>query len=104
MCGEFPKQAHEDKNRMTAITPELQPLSRKRERLFSLVALILFLLVAIVAVEAVSRWKGLRPWTVRRTSVILESPGSYNSKHPTLGYLTNPGHSDLASRARTSLP
>lgn len=76
---------------MTAITPELRPLSRKKERLFFLVALILFLLVAIVAVEAVSRWKGLRPWTVRRTSVILESPGSYNSKHPTLGYFTNPG-------------
>jgi hypothetical protein len=91
MSREFPKQAHEDKNLMTAITPELQPLSRKKERLFSLVALILFLLVAIVAAEAVSRWKGLRPWTVRRTSVILETPGSYNSKHPTLGYLTNPG-------------
>lgn len=76
---------------MTAVTPELQPPSRKKNILFSLVALILFLLVSIIAAEAVSRWKGLRPWTVRRTSVILETPGSYNSKHPTLGYLTNPG-------------
>jgi hypothetical protein len=76
---------------MTAITPERQPGPRKKERLFFLAALILFLLVSIVAVEAVSRWKGLRPWTIRRTSVILETAGSYNSKHPTLGYLTNPG-------------
>ncbi len=76
---------------MTAITPELEPASRKKQCLFSVAALILFLLVAIVTAEVVSRWKGLRPWTVRRTSVILETPHRYNSKHPTLGYLTNPG-------------
>ncbi len=69
-----------------------KPLSRRKRFVFSLIIFSFLLVSFLFLAEVGLRMKGLHPWTVqRRDFVKVEPPGSYQTTHPTLGYITKPG-------------
>ena len=69
-----------------------KPLSRRKRFFFSLIIFSFLIVLFLVLAEVGLRMKGFHPWIVRRTDwVKVEPPGSYQTTHPTLGYITKPG-------------
>jgi hypothetical protein len=76
---------------MTTATDSPPSLSRRKKVLFVLVLNTLLLFLFLIVSEVALRRKGLRPWTNYPTNVVSKSAPTYYSKHPTLGYITQPG-------------
>ncbi len=68
------------------------PLSRRKRFVFSLIVSSFLTVSFLFIAEVGLRMKGFYPWTVLRTDFVkVEPPGSYQTTHPTLGYITRPG-------------